>query len=320
MPHRRAILEPKLGKGDQGVSAYWKMLFPLFLAVVFEQTQLYVDRALATGLPAGALSAQGYALRLIRMSSELWLTSFGTVVFPVFASLAASAKQEEFSRNFSLALQAAMLFFIFSGATLISQAGPFVRLLLERGAFRAEDTVLTAHLLNYYTVAYMAQAVWIIVLRGFHAFGDTKTPVYLTCFSMLVTIALDFILVRTMGISGLALALAVGYSLNMILSYVFFSKRILSHHTLENLKTVIIGLSAVLGLMVHRCWSYWEAQQMMQGLVLGLIGLVVLTAAAGILFAATLRLLRVPALEYLLQKLKQWRKKNEINLDSTPPQ
>jgi len=319
LPHRRELLRPKLGNSDPGVSAYWKMLLPLFLAMAFEQVQLYVDRALATGLPVGTLSAQGYALRIIRMSSELWLASFGTVIFPVFASLAASDKPEEFSRNFSLALQAAMLFLAFSGATIIAQAEPFVRVLLERGAFHAGDTALTAQLLNYYTVAYMAQAIWIIILRGFHAFGNTKTPVYLTTFSMLVTIALDFILIKPLGINGLALALAVGYSLNMILSYIFFSRHVLAGHTRENLKTAGIGLilAAILGYLVHRCWTIWEMRQMMQGLIPGLLGLAALTTVAGLLFFGILRWMKVPALQYVLEKLKLWRERNKAN--AKPP-
>ena len=54
-------------------------------------------------------AAQGYSLRIIRMSSEMWLGSFGTVVFPAFAALAASGQREDFSRNFSLAMQAVIL-------------------------------------------------------------------------------------------------------------------------------------------------------------------------------------------------------------------
>jgi len=310
LPRRQALLQPHWGKGDPGVSAYGRMLIPLFIAVVFEQAQLYVDRALASGLPEGALSAQGYALRIIRTSSELWLGSFGTVVFPVFSSLAASDRREDFSRNFSLALQAAMLFLFFSGATIISQALPLVRILLERGAFDRQDSILTAHLLNYYAVAYIAQAIWIVILRGFHAFGNTKTPVYATLFSMTVAIILDFLLVRPMGISGLALALAIGYSLNMMLAYALFIKHISPRHTLDNAKIALLGLALTLaiGFLIHKCWTLWEARHLMSGFLPSLIGILGLSAGAAILYLIALHLMRVQALEYVIDKIKHRRK------------
>ncbi len=312
LPHRGALLNPHWGKGDPGVMSYARMLFPLFIAVGFEQVQLYIDRALATGLPPGTLSAQGYALRIIRTSSEMWLASFGTVVFPVFSSLAASDKLEEFSRNFSLAIQAAMLFLFFSGTTIISQAVPLVRILLERGAFEHQDTLLTAHLLNFYAVAYISQAIWIIILRGFYAFGNTKTPVFATMFSMLVTILLDFLLVGRMGITGLALALAAGYSLNMVLAYLLFIKHIQKRHTLELIRTILLGLgiSAAIGLGVHQCWSLLEAKHLGQALLPSLVAFLFLSGAAALAYFLALRALRMPALEYVIEKIKQRRKKD----------
>ncbi|HEX7343627.1 MAG TPA: lipid II flippase MurJ [bacterium] len=311
LPNRRALLTPHWRKGDTGALGYAQMLFPLFIAVGFEQAQLYIDRALATGLPPGTLSAQGYALRIIRTSSEMWLASFGTVVFPVFSSLAASDKLEEFSRNFSLAIQAAMLFLFYSGTTIISQAIPLVRILLERGAFERQDTILTAHLLNFYAVAYIAQAVWIIILRGFYAFGNTKTPVYATMFSMAVTILLDFLLVGPMGISGLALALAIGYSLNMVLAYVLFMKHIRKHDTLETIKSILIGLaiSCIIGFSIHECWAFFVARQLFTGFLPSLVAFLLLSGAAALAYFVALRAVRAPALEYVLNKIKQRRKK-----------
>jgi len=316
LPKRAAILTPRWGRGDPGVRNYAAMLLPLFISVAFEQIQLYVDRSLASGLSPGTLSAQGYSLRIIRMSSELWLGSFGTVVFPAFTVLAASGQREDFSRNFSLAMQAVILFLFFSGATILSQALPLVRILLERGAFSHQDSILTAHLLNFYAVAYISQAIWIIILRGFYAHGDTRTPVYATVFSMLVTILLDFLLIKPLGITGLALALAIGYSLNMVLAYVLFARYLMARHMLQTLHTLLLGgiAATILGLGIHIFWRHYGDQEWLKGFLPGLLALLAVSGAAGLLYFAALRLLRMPALEFVMDKIKQRRKKIKEDL------
>jgi len=309
LPHRKTILTPAWGRGDPGVKAYGIMLVPLLLAVGAEQVQMFVDRALASGLPAGALSAQGYALRLVRTSSDLWLGTFGTVVFPVFTALAARNRPMEFSRNFSLALQTILFFLAITGAAMVALALPTVRLLLERGAFTYQDSLLTARLLMYYTVAYLAQALWVVVLRGFNAHGDTRTPLYSTLIAVAVTIAADLLLVGPMGITGLALAQALGYTLNLVLAYLLFSPRLEGADVRQTVRMLLLalGLALPLGMAMRWGWNRMEPLGWVDGFLPRLAGVVLFASVAGLLYLAALRLLKVPALEFVLERLRRRR-------------
>ncbi len=311
LPHRSELLKPHWGRGDPGVKTFGIMLLPLFLAVSVEQVQLFVDRSLASGLQPGALSAQGYALRLIRMSADIWLGTFGTVVFPIFSSLAASDKKEEFARNFSLALQAVMLFLFATGAIMVSLALPTVRLFLERGKFTPEHSELTASLLTYYAVAYIAQAVAVVIVRGFHAHGNTKMPMYAVMASVTVMIGADFLLVGPLGIKGLALAMAIGYILYMIIAYVMFTSHLSRHYVWQNVKVALLGLSLALplGWIMHYAWAILEERGMVSSFVSRLIGVAIFTAGTAILYFLALRLLRVQALEFIIERIRQRRKK-----------
>jgi putative peptidoglycan lipid II flippase len=306
IPHRREILSPRWGKGDPGVRLYAILLAPLFISVFTEQIQLFIDRSLASGLPAGALSAQGYALRLIRTSSDIWLGTFGVAVFPIFSELAAKEQREELARHFSLALQAVILFLFMTGAVMISLALPTVRILLERGEFTAQDSLVTARLLVYYTVAYIAQAFVVVIVRGLHAHKDTRRPMLATMISVAIMILFDFILIRPMGISGLALATAIGYSTNMILVYLFFSKHLTPAHTRNNLKIALLAFALVLpiGWLMKTGWSHLEEAQILVGFFAQLAGLVLFTATGTGLYILALRLLHIEAYEYAYNKIK----------------
>ena len=316
LPHRSTILKPSWRRGDPGIKQFGVMLAPLFMIGLFEQTQVYVDRALASGLPEGALSAQGYALRLMHMFSEFCMGTFGTVFFPVFSSLAASEKREQFARNFSLALQSVVLGLLIMGSIIISMALPFVRLLLERGAFTIEDSILTSQLLVYYAVAYIAQAFFIVIIRGFHAHGDTRTPMITTIIAVVVMITADFLLVGPMGIHGLALAHAIGYCLNMVLVYISFLRYLPGKYGIANLKVSLLGLalSAILGWGITHIWQILEGQEIVTNFGGRLLGFLSLSLLAMGVYILILTLLRLPTIEYLINKFKQ-REKSGIPRD-----
>ncbi len=310
LPHRRSILKPSWGKGDSGVSGYGLMLLPLFLAVSVEQVQLIVDRSLASGLPEGALSAQGYALRLVRMFSDFLLVTFGTVIFPIFSSLAQGEKKEEFAKQFSLALQGIALVLVLVSSVIIALALPGVRILLERGSFTYDNSVLTSQLVVFYTFAYAAQALMVIIIRGFHAHGNTRIPMFTTIISITVMIIMDFLLVGPMGVHGLALAMAIGYGLNMILVYILFTKYLTPELAWQNVKIALLGASiaAAIGWSVHRLWNMSSEFPIMDSFFGRLAGIIILGVCAAALFIAVLRMLRISSLNYILRKLREKRK------------
>jgi putative peptidoglycan lipid II flippase len=313
LPHRNGVLKPRWGRGDRGLSIYGAMLMPLFIAVSFEQVQLFVDRALASGLPEGTLSAQGYALRFVRMTSDLFLGTLGTVFFPIFSSLAARGEKSEFSKKFSLALQGSMLILIMAGALLIAFALPIVRVLFERGAFTREATTLTSSLIVYYAVAYLGRALLLIIMRGFNAHGNTRIPVITTVISVAVMIAFDFILIGPMGIHGLALATAIGYSVNVLLIYSIFTRHLTAGSTLANLKTIITALvlAGAISWFLLRVWNALEERQFITGVLSQSIALILVLTIAIAVYSGCLFFLRVPALQFILEKIKHSRNNDE---------
>ncbi|TKJ39997.1 murein biosynthesis integral membrane protein MurJ [candidate division LCP-89 bacterium B3_LCP] len=307
LPHRSDTTRLECGKDDPGVSRYSALLIPLFIAVSFEQVQLFVDRALASGLPEGALSAQGYAYRLVRMFSDFLIGTVGTVIFPVFSSLAVRRDKSEFFRNFSMAVQSVVLMLSIAGSLIICFSLPMVKILLERGAFTEEASQLTASLVVYYTVAFFAQALLVVMIRGFHALGNTRTPVITTVISVIVMIIADFMLIGPMGIHGLALATAIGYLLNLVLVYVLFTRKLPQGLSFMNLKMLFIGifLALSLGWGLSRIWKFVETQRWVDSFFSQILGLVLLSAIAVFIYLLILHLLRVPALEFIIEKLRK---------------
>jgi len=309
LPHRGDLLRIHWKRNDPGVASYGILILPLFMAVVVEQVQLFVDRALASGLPEGALSAQGYAIRLVKMLSDFIIGTFGTVVFPIFSLLASGDKKEEFARNFSLAFQGVFLVLALAVSIIVGLALPIVRIIFERGAFTFSDSIVTAKLVVYYSFAYSAQALLIVIIRGFHAYGNTRTPMYTTIVSVMAMITMDFLLIGPMGISGLALAMVIGFSLNMILVYILFTTKFPWKIMSENLRTgsLCIFIAALLGYGMNQAWHLLDIKDLVDSFLYRVVGVVILAGIGSALYFAILKQLHLPALEYIIKKIRNRR-------------
>jgi peptidoglycan biosynthesis protein MviN/MurJ (putative lipid II flippase) len=113
-------------------------------------------------------------------------------------------------------LRAGLALALLSGAAFFVFAEPVVRLLYEHGAFGAGDSARVVPLLRLFTLAVPAWITQQIAVRGFYARGDTWRPMLLGSAVALAAAALYYVLGRRLGAEGLALAGALGMSVNAV--------------------------------------------------------------------------------------------------------
>src|SRR5262249_8472745 len=81
--------------------------------------------------------------------------------------------------------------------------------LLERGRFGPDDTAATAAALICYAPGLVGYAVVKIASPTFYALRDPRTPVVVSAIAVAVNVALNLLLVRTMGFTGLAVGTTI---------------------------------------------------------------------------------------------------------------
>ena len=90
-------------------------------------------------------------------------------------------------------------------------AHPIVDLLIRHGALRAAAAGTTADVLALFALGLPAYSGYLLLVRGYTAMQDTRTPFILNTFENGLTIALDLVLYPIMGVEGLALGFSLGY-------------------------------------------------------------------------------------------------------------
>ena len=102
-----------------------------------------------------------------------------------------------------------------AGLTLLAQ--PLARLLFERGAFTAEDTARTARMIAWYGTGAWAYCALPVLVRGFYALGDQRTPVRVGAAIVAVNLSLNLLLIWPMAEAGLALATSASAAVQVVL-------------------------------------------------------------------------------------------------------
>ena len=63
------------------------------------------------------------------------------------------------------------------------------------------------------------------MLRAFYTLQDTRTPFFLNCAENALNIVLAFVLVRSFGVVGLAVAYAIAYTVSAVAALVVLTDR-----------------------------------------------------------------------------------------------
>jgi putative peptidoglycan lipid II flippase len=193
------------------------LVFPGALGAGVAQMNLLINTWFASTLPEGAPSYLFYADRLNQLPLGVVGVALGTALLPLLSRQLQAGAVEEAGHALSRAIETALLLTLPAAVALIVVAQPIVRVLFERGAFDAADTVATAGALAAFSAGLPAYVLSKVLAPAFFAREDTRTPVRVAVLCVLANIGLIVLLIGPLAHVGIALATAISNWLNAIL-------------------------------------------------------------------------------------------------------
>ncbi len=193
------------------------VLAPVVLFAVGRQSQVLVERFLASSLPGGAISHLNYAQKVAQMPMVLSLM-ICTVTYPVVARAMAEGDHEGARLRVERDLALAALVVLLGTALVLGYAPQIVEVLFERGAFDARDTATTATVMRVYAAGLLGHCLVGALSRPFFSAGrPTWYPAAAMAAGLLVTTAVGAVAAGRFGVHGIAAANAVGISTTALL-------------------------------------------------------------------------------------------------------
>jgi len=218
---------------------------------------------------------------------------------------AANMNLKGLKESFSLGCREIGYIMIPASVGMIILSNPIIKVLFERNQFTAADTLKVANILVFHCAGLVFFGLLMMLNRIFYSFKDVKTPLKVASFSMIVNFALDWLLIKVIGVAGVALSTSLVAVINAIILIIIFrkragnldGKRILTSYLKIIVSTIIMG--AVVFFLWKLLYKYFYSSTFMIIILL----FILIVVGAGIYITLTY-FLKMEEIKFVFKTLK----------------
>lgn len=236
-----------------GVKEIMRLMSVRTLGLAAEQINETVGLALASLVSIGAVTYLTFAQHLQVVPIGLFGATLAQAALPILSYEKARGRIEEFKQTLLTTLHQILFLALPATAILIVIRIPVVRLVFGASQFNWEATVLTGATLAFLAIGLSAQAISLLLVRGFYALKDTKTPVIVSLVVVLLNVILSvyFILILKLNVWSIGLANSISTILSGVLLFwtlhfkigKFHLKAVLTPFLKMLMATIIMGVA-----------------------------------------------------------------------------
>ena len=241
------------GRMNDLISLY----LPGLAGAAIYQINIVVTRFLAFWLDDAAVAILYLANRFLELPLGVFAIAVTTVLFPSLSKLAVRNDLPGFTRAFHQGIRMILAVTIPAAMGLIILREPILNLLFVWGVFKANDVIQTMPVVLTLALALPFYAIGGFTTRGFYALKDTRTPLRLASLNFIVNLFFSLILMRPLGVIGLAIANVFASVIHTLILYWVLGRKIPAlrrgNIALAILKILIAG--SVMGILTAFCWS-----------------------------------------------------------------
>lgn len=223
------------GLGKAGKLAAWTIGLVLvnqaaYVVITRLATQANVDASLAGTVAAGLTTYQKAHL-VFMLPHSVITVSIVTALLPALSRVAHAGRLHDVGRDIGKTMRLVALLII-PISIVLAVLGPRVAVLLfGYGAATQDQAVVMGVIVSVFMIGLLPFTLFYVILRGFYALEDTKTPFWITVAFNVVLIALSVAFFNIAGTGGFQVAgIALGYSLAywvaLVVAWLIISKRL----------------------------------------------------------------------------------------------
>ncbi|MFC9845260.1 murein biosynthesis integral membrane protein MurJ [Streptomyces sp. NPDC060223] len=213
---RKQVAAEDLGAVEEARPMDLSLVTTVLLFALCRQSQVLIERFLASSLPAGAISHLNYAQKVAQMPMVLSLM-LCTVTFPVVAQAIAEGDTERARNRVERDLALVSCTVLLGAAVVVACAPQMIQLLFQRGAFTAQDTAATASVMRVYALGLLGHTLVGALVRSYFSGGrPTWYPLFAMTVGIIATSWVGALTVGSWGVLGIAAANALGITISAV--------------------------------------------------------------------------------------------------------
>jgi len=197
-----------------GVRRVLRQMGPAVLGVSVAQISLLINTHIASRLAVGSVSWLNLADRLMELPTALLGVAMGVVLLPQLSSAQARNDQAAYSAMLDWGLRLVVLLTLPCAVALVVFAQPMLAVLFHYGHLTARDVAQSAAALAAYGVGLLGIVAVKVLAPGYYARQDIRTPVRIAIAVLVITQAMNAVLVPWLAHSALTLTIGIGALIN----------------------------------------------------------------------------------------------------------
>jgi putative peptidoglycan lipid II flippase len=277
-------------------------MVPAAVGVAAFQINVVIVNGLAYWVDDYVVASFQYAVRLMELPQGLFGVSLATYLLPTLSGFAAEKKYPEFRTELSQGVNYLVFINLLASVLLFTLSEPIMRLLFERGKFDATSTSQAALALTCLAPGLVLFSLVNIFARAFYALGDTKTPMRISVFCLVLNLIVAVALVWHYKQGGLGIANTVSSAVNVFLLTHALKRKLtkLEMQLLRRAITPLLVATVLAGGLAWWGWRTWEGAFGHGNLALKIGAVFVPATAAAILYWLATLAMKVPAAKEML--------------------
>ncbi len=296
--------EPRIDRRDPAARRALLLMVPRAFGLGAGQVTFIVVTALASGLTVGAVADFNIAFTLLQIPIGVIGVPLGIVLLPSLSREATVGREAEFTALLTRAIRLLLYVMIPIAVLTAVLRHELVGVLFGGGKIGAADLDRIATTLLWFLTGLAAHALIAVLARAFYARQDTSTPVLAAVAAVAMNTTLAVALVGPLGLSGIALAIALAAWMEALVLLVILRARIVT------LRVGPIGrtaLQAIVGSLIAGPLAFGTAALIGRALapdpsrLMLVADVAVVSAVFGLAYAGVSVVLRIPELASIVE-------------------
>jgi putative peptidoglycan lipid II flippase len=211
-------------KIDSKVKFFFKKLLPSIFSSGVTQINILVGTIIAS-FQASAVSYLYYADRIYQINLAIAGIAIGVVVLPQLSKYVYLKKKKKILQVQNKALELSMFLSLPASVALFIGSDVIISALFGYGSFSEEAVTNSAQALFYFGLGLPAFALIKVFSTFFFANHDTKTPFYISIFSVILNVIISIYYFKSVGYIIIPIATSISSWFNSILLFIFLKNR-----------------------------------------------------------------------------------------------
>lgn len=204
---------------DPDLKAMLIMFLPALAATGANQIIQLVNKGMATTIMEGGVTLISNANKMGYAAENIIVLSIAAVIYPILSAHASSGDTAGFKEELAKGLSCTFIIMVPLSAALFMYSEPVTRLLFGHGKY-VDAVLYTSQLMKVYCLGITGLSAYTIMVRALYARKMVRQSAACAVLSLLINIALCFLLAKTagMGLLGIALATSVTYTVSFAIT------------------------------------------------------------------------------------------------------